>query len=150
MPYLRRYCSNGHDDISRSLSRDTNHTSERASVRSLLKASRSVSFHGPSMPCPRFSTFPCSCSSPASLFSFATLISRSSSAYYRGSACARLSTGASHVCRSFVTTVHITRHSHCQRGTLLLGHYIWSIGFFGGSISRFTPVLVPYTTIESW
>ena len=59
---LQLCCNNGRDDISRSLSRDTVHTNERASVRSLPKASRSVSYHGPSMPCPRFSTFPSSCS----------------------------------------------------------------------------------------
>jgi hypothetical protein len=81
---LRRCCSNGHDDISSSLSHGTVHTSERGSVRSLLKASRSASYRGRSKPYPRFSTYPCSCSSPALFCSFATSISRYSSWCYRG------------------------------------------------------------------
>ena len=87
---LRRCSSNGHDDISSSLSHDTVLTSVHAFVRSFPKGSRNVSCHGRSMPCPRFSTFPSSCSSPALLCSFAMLISRFSSWSYRGLAFAWL------------------------------------------------------------
>ena len=140
---LQLCCNNGRDDISRSLSHDTAHTSERASVRSLPKVSKSVSCHGPSMPYPRFCTFPSSCSSLASLFSFATSISRSSGWCYHGLAFAWVSTGVSPACQLSVMTVHITRHSHCRRGTLLQGHDFWSIGFFDGSLALFSFIFVP-------
>ena len=51
-------------------------------------------------------------------------------------------TGASRASQYFVMTAHITHHFHCQCGTLLLGHYFSSIGFFDGSIGRFDIVIV--------
>ena len=143
MLFLRPCYSNGHEDISGSLSRITACTSELESVHSLPKELRSSSFLGPSKHCPLFSTFPCSCSSPAWLFSYGILISRFSSWCRVGSAFARLCTDASRSCQSFVLTAHTTPHSHCQFGILLLERYFSFIGFFGGSTCRFTFIIAP-------
>ena len=126
--------SSGHEGTSRSLSHVTVHTSELGSVRSFLKGSRSFSFRGQSKHCPHCYTFHYSCSFPAWLCSFATLISQFSSSCCHGSAVVRLCTDASRSSRSFITTAHTTLHSHCRHGTLLLEYHFSHFGLFGGSL----------------
>ena len=133
--YSRPCSSNGHDDISRSLSRVTVRTSAHGFVPSLPKELRNFSSHGRSKHYPHFSTFPCSCFSPASLCSFGTLISHFSNWCCLGSAFARLSTDASRSCQYFVTTARTTPHSRCRRGTSSLEYHFSHFGLFGGSHS---------------
>jgi len=141
---LRRCCSNGHEDISKSLIRVTVHTSEHEFVHSFPKALISFSFRGRSKHCPRFSTFPCSCSSPAWLCSYGTLISRFSSWCCHGSAFARLCTDASHSCQSFVLVAHTIHRFHHRCGSLLSGYDMLSFVFVGasGPICQFAVVVV--------
>jgi len=69
----------------------------RARIRAFfLKVSTSVSFRGRSRYCQHFSTFPCSYSSPASLCSYRTSISRFSKWSCHGLRFERLCTDASH------------------------------------------------------
>ncbi|KAI9454666.1 hypothetical protein BJY52DRAFT_1283593 [Lactarius psammicola] len=75
-----------------------------------------------------------SCSFPAWLCSSATLISQSSTWCCHGLAFARPCTEASRSSQSFVMIAHITPHSHCQYGTLLLEFHLSYFGRFGGSL----------------
>ena len=133
MPCLQPCCSNGHGDISGSLSHVIVCTSEHESVHSLLKELTSSDFNGQSRHCLRFSTFPCSFSSLAWWRSYSTLIPLFSGGYCRVSASAPFCTDASRPCQSFVTTAHTSPHSRCQYGTLLLGYHFSHFEFFGYS-----------------
>ena len=150
MLYLPHCYSSGLEDTSKSLRHVTAHTSEHGFVRSFSKASKGFSFRGLSKYSRRCYIFPCSCSFPAWLCSFATLISRPTSWYSRGSAFAPPYTGASHLCQSFATIAHTIPPLHQLYGTSLLGYHLSPFESFCGLVGRLTFLWAPTFAFMAW